>query len=188
MRVALIKTGALGDVVRTTALVPGLRRLVPDLNLTWITAASALDLVQHHPDVAQAIAIDELGDALWCKEPYDWIISLDDGPEECHLASRLATAGGRISGAFEDVDGRRAYTEDVEPWFGMGMLRPEERGGLERANALKRVNSRTVAAILYDCLGLPAPAAGRASRCRRARRQRPRHGLLPSAWAGAGRW
>ena len=157
MHVALIKTGALGDVVRTTALVPGLRRLDPEVRITWITAPGALDLVRHHPHVARAVSIDDPPDAPWRHDHYDWVISLDDGPDECRLASTLAASGARLSGGFETPDGRRVYTEDVEPWFGMGILRPAEQGGLTTANALKAQNTRTVATLLYECLRLPGP-------------------------------
>lgn len=155
MRVAIIKTGALGDVVRTTALVPGLRRLDPRLELTWITAPGALELVRHHPDVARAVTVDDPVDAPWRRDRYDWLISLDDDAEACRLASGLAA--DRLSGAYEAPDGRRRYTDDVEAWFGMGILRAPERGGLDRANELKRRNTRTVATILYEALGLPGP-------------------------------
>jgi heptosyltransferase-2 len=157
MHVALIKTAALGDVVRTTALVPGLLRLDPSLSLTWITAPGALDLLSHHPHIHRAVSIDDPPDAVWRTEAYDWIISLDDGPRECRLASDLAASGARLSGAFEAPDGHLVYTPDVESWFGMGILRPEEQGGLARANVLKARNTKTVAALLYDGLGLPGP-------------------------------
>ncbi len=157
MHVALIKTGALGDVVRTTALVPGLLRLDPETQLTWITAPSALDLVRHHPHVSRAVSIDDPPNAPWRLDSYDWIISLDDGAEESRLASTLAASAARLSGAYETPDGRLLYTQDVEPWFGMGILRPAEQGGLVTANALKAQNTKTVATLLYECLALPAP-------------------------------
>jgi heptosyltransferase II len=155
MRVALIKTGALGDVVRTTALLPGLRRLDPGLDLTWITAPGALELVCRHPDVARAVVIDEPESAPWRHEHYDWLLSLDDDAEACRLASRLFAA--RLSGAYETPDGTRRYTDDVSPWFDMGILRPADQGGLDRANELKKLNTKTVATIYYESLGLPFP-------------------------------
>jgi len=155
MRVALIKTGALGDVVRTTALLPGLRRLDPKLELTWITAPGALELVQGHPDVLRAVVIDDDPDAAWRHERYDWLLSLDDDVEACRLASQLGAA--RLSGAYETPQGERRYTADLEPWFGMGILRPRELGGLDEANALKKRNAKTVATIFYETLGLPFP-------------------------------
>lgn len=157
MHVALIKTAALGDVVRTTALVPGLLRLYPGLRLTWITAPGVRDLLRRHPDIHRVVPIDDPSDASWRTDAYDWIISLDDGLEECRLASGLAASGARLSGAFEAPDGRRLYTPDVQPWFGMGILRPEEQGGLTSANVLKARNTKTVATLLYECLGLPGP-------------------------------
>ena len=155
MRVAVIKTGALGDVVRTTALLPGLRRLSSALDLTWITAPGALPLVQGLPDVTLACTINDSHDAPWRDRRYDWIISLDDGHEECQLASNLKA--DRLSGGYLGPDGERRYTEDVESWFGMGILRPASRGGLHEANALKKLNTKTVATLLYECLGLPMP-------------------------------
>ena len=157
MRIALIKTGALGDVVRTTALVPALRRDHPGLHLTWITAPSALDLVAHNREIDRAVTLDDPADAPWRSEAYDWIISLDDGRAECRLATALAGSGGRISGGFEAPDGTLTYSADVEPWFGMGILRSADRGGLAVANELKKTNEKTVAALLYECLGLSAP-------------------------------
>ncbi len=65
MHVALIKTGALGDVVRTTALVPGLLRLDPEIQLTWVTAPGALDLVRYHPHVSRAVCINDPPSAAW---------------------------------------------------------------------------------------------------------------------------
>jgi lipopolysaccharide heptosyltransferase III len=157
MRIALIKTGALGDVVRTTALLPGLRRLDPQLDLTWVTARGALDLVRSHPDAARAVTIDDPDNAPWRHERYDWLLSLDDDAEACRLASRLSAA--RVSGAYETLQGDRCYTDDVAPWFGMGILRPSAQGGLDRANELKKENTKTVATIFYEALGLPFPVA-----------------------------
>jgi heptosyltransferase-2 len=85
---------------------------------------------------------------------YDWVVSLDDDYPSCALASELQTQ--RLSGGYK-VDGELAYTRDLEPWFGMGLLRPQHEGGLAQANALKRANQRTHGEILYECLGLPLP-------------------------------
>jgi heptosyltransferase-2 len=41
----------------------------------------------------------------------------------------------------------------------MGILRPLEQGGLDRANELKKVNTKTVGTLLYESLGLPFPVS-----------------------------
>jgi len=47
----------------------------------------------------------------------------------------------------------------MEPWIGMGYLRPASLGGVARSNELKRQNQRTHAEILYERLGLIPPIA-----------------------------
>jgi len=153
--IAIIKVGALGDVVRTTSLLPALRRVYPDMVLTWITCEAALPLVAGNPDVAEAVTI-ESDDHRWRSARYDWLISLDDDEALCRLASTLKTS--RLSGAYW-TGTERAYTDDVEEWFGMGLLRPASAGGIERANQLKRENNKSYAQLLYSCLNLPGPIA-----------------------------
>ena len=153
MRVAIIKLGALGDVVRTTSLLPGLKRLDQSLELTWITSAAAAPLLRHHPDIRHVRTPDEPGE--WRESAWDWVISLDDDAEARRLASRLRAQ--RLSGALEAQGGRPTYTPDLDEWFGMGLLRSESAGGLRRANELKRANGRTCGEMLYEGLGLPGP-------------------------------
>jgi len=155
VRIALIKVGALGDVVRTTSLLPGLRRAHPAMELTWVTAAGALPLVEADADVARAVAIGAPGE--WRSARYDWVISLDDDRASCSLAAALAAE--RVSGAYSAPDGTLRYTADLEEWFGMGLLRPAGEGGLTRANEIKQTNRRSFGEILYRGLGLPPPVA-----------------------------
>jgi heptosyltransferase-2 len=155
-RIALIKTGALGDVVRTTSLVPALRRRLGDVDIVWITSHTALPLVAGNGSV-RAVAIDGPATASWRHDRYDWIISLDDEVESCAAATALH--GDRLSGAYIDADGRRAYSSDLAAWFGMGILRPDALGGLAAANQMKRDNTRTYGELLYDGLGLALPVA-----------------------------
>jgi len=152
-RIALIKLGPLGDVVRTTSLLPGLKRLDPEMELTWVTDAAAVPLIGSHADVRFARTPEEAG--AWRDDPYDWVISLDHRRVACHLGSVLRSA--QLSGTYRAADGTLRYTPDLEEWFGMGSLRPEEKGGLDAANVLKRDNTRTFGEILFEGLGLPGP-------------------------------
>lgn len=153
MHVAIIKLGALGDVVRTLAILPGLKKIHPDLEVTWITAKSALPLVQFHPQIKRVELWDRPGN--WETVFYDWVISLDDERDACRLAKRLRSS--KISGAFEDEKGERNYTTDLAEWFGMGILRPKDLGGLPEANRLKLCNTATHGEIMYRALALPFP-------------------------------
>ncbi|MBI4925240.1 MAG: glycosyltransferase family 9 protein [Bdellovibrio sp.] len=156
MHILIIKLGAQGDVVRTTSLIPGLKKLYPLMQLTWVTAKNALPLVSHLPDIQNVYAIDDFHPTLYEHTLFDWVISLDDEQEACALASRLKYK--KLSGAYEDSD-KRVYTSDLAAWFGMGVLRSQENGGLQFANQLKKQNQRSFGEILYECLGLPMPIA-----------------------------
>ena len=153
IRIALIKFRPLGDVVRTTSLLPGLKRLDHDMELTWVTDPAAVPLIGHHADVRFVRTPDEPG--AWRDGLFDWVISLDDNRVACHLASGLPSV--QISGAYRATDGSLRYTPDLNEWFGMGLLRPSEAGGIEAAKRLRKANFRTFGQILYRGLGLPGP-------------------------------
>lgn len=155
-RILILKTGALGDVLRTTSILPGLHARYPDAAITWVTAPAARPLVARHPLVrdvhcvspkdAQAVAAlaEPLGGVVW-----DRLLSFDDEEPLCALASTLEAR--QVSGAYMRDDGARAYTEDVGPWFDMGLLSVH---GKERADELKVQNMRTHPAIFAEMLGI----------------------------------
>jgi heptosyltransferase-2 len=195
-RVLVLKTGALGDVLRTTSILPGLARRCAPLELVWLTAQGAEPLVEHHHAVARVVAVDPreraslaAAEAELTRTPFDWIISLDDEVPLCALASALAAASprGRLSGAYLQPDGSRAYTDDVAPWFDMGLL---SRLGKATADRLKVENQRTHPAIYAAMLGLdegrpelPLTPAARAHAAAFA----ARHGLARDGFVGTPR-
>lgn len=154
--VFVIKTGALGDVLRTTSILPGLKARFPDLQVTWLTAGAARPLVERHPLIDRVLTCNPKDEASieavqndTAGTTWDWLLSLDDEPPLCALAAALDTK--RLSGATLDGNGNRVYTDDVEPWFGMGLL---ARDGKEVADARKIENQRTHPAIFADMLGI----------------------------------
>lgn len=156
--ILVIKTGALGDVLRTTAILPGLHGRFGGARVTWLTAPAARSLVEGHPQVAHVVTCQpddaasmrevaaELGARRW-----DWVLSLDDEQPLCALAAGLDAAA--LSGATLDDVGQRVYTDDVEPWFGMGLL---ARDGKAAADQRKVNNQRTHPAIFADMLAIEA--------------------------------
>jgi len=159
-RVLVIKTGALGDVLRTTAILPGLAARCEPLELVWLTARGAEPLVQHHRLVERVVAVDLKDQAALAavqvqlaRERWDWIISLDDEAPLCALASAVAAGSprARLSGAHVGADGARTYTADVAPWFDMGLL---SKLGKAAADRLKVLNQRSHPALYAEMLGI----------------------------------
>jgi heptosyltransferase-2 len=184
--ILILKTAALGDVLRTTSILPGLARRHPGAPITWLTARSAVDLVATHPLVAEVAVAGGDGEADLRARRWQWVISLDDEQPLCALASSLSAA--RLSGAHLRPDGQRAYTADVAPWFDMGLLSVH---GKAEADRLKVVNQKSHARIYAEMLGIemgkPALALPESARAgaRALARDVPLVGLNTGA---GGRW
>ena len=156
----MIKTGALGDVVRTTSILPGLARRHPGLRVTWLTARGALELVQGHRLVQEVVAVEpkdarslEEARARLAPRAFARVLSFDDEEPLCRLASQLGGDGadGRLSGAYLDGAGVRRYTRDVAPWFDMGLLSVH---GKEEADRRKLENRESHPALFARMLGI----------------------------------
>ena len=145
----IIKTGALGDVLRTTSILPGLVKRDPELRVTWLTAPVARELVENHPLVAEVITLDSTSEAKLRATRWDRVLSFDDEEPLCELASALDCE--RLSGATLGADGSRTYTDDVEPWFGMGLL---SKAGKASADAAKLANQESHAIIFARMLDI----------------------------------
>ena len=153
MEILVLKTGALGDVLRTTSILPGLHARYPEARITWLTARGALDLVRLHPlintvegcDPKNTAEIEALGERL-ATTRWERVLSFDDEEPLCRLASRLGGMPelGVLSGAYLAQDGSRRYTEDVSPWFDMGLLSVH---GKEEADRRKVANRESHPAI-----------------------------------------
>lgn len=155
-RILVIKTAALGDVLRTTSILPGLRARWPRSVVTWLTAHAAAPLVAHHPLVREVVTVDvdapaELAavEARLAAVRWDLVLSFDDEAPLCRLAAALPA--DRLSGAYAQPDGSLTYTDDVAPWFDMGLL---SRFGKARADELKRLNQRSHPQIFAAMLGI----------------------------------
>lgn len=198
-RILILKTAALGDVLRTTSILPGLHERYPEARVTWVTAPAAVDLVRTHPLVRTVIALDT-GSAESLSEAtaplvagaWERVISLDDEVPVARIASLVTSK--RLSGAYLRADGSLAYTPDTAPWFDMGLLSVHGKAAADR---MKIQNRHSHPQICADMLGLrmgkPAlhlPAEAQAFGREFAERHRlgPRRPLVGLNTGAGGRW
>lgn len=151
-RIGIIKLGALGDVLRTTALLGPLRQRYPNAQVVWITSNEALALLEGNPAIDRALAYRRSLRRELEGLQFDLLVSMDEEPHACELATTLETH--ELIGAYQDPQGRMTYTSSSSAWFGMGLLNRDPDGSLETANALKRQNRRTYFQIWLEILGL----------------------------------
>ena len=142
-RILILKTGALGDVLRTTILLGGIRRRYPQSHITWITAAAAVPLVP-----------SSLVDRIWTLSPqtlfrlhierFDLVLSLDKEPEVAALAMVARSKDKRGMG----LDERGAVypmNPEMATYFRLGLDNPLKFFG----------NTRTYPDLLAEAVGIP---------------------------------
>src|SRR5438067_5135311 len=91
-RVLVVKLGAMGDVLRTTALLPDIVARHERPHVTWLTRPESVELLRENPLIQRMVTTAEAG-ALG-SAPFDAVYSLDSG------ADALAYAGGARTAAY----------------------------------------------------------------------------------------
>jgi lipopolysaccharide heptosyltransferase II len=141
MNVLIVKLGATGDVVRTTAL---LRRLSG--SVTWITAANngvlldgLLDNLRHFSWEARARALDI---------SYDLAINLEDTLEVAQFLKSVRPA--EIFGAYADSSKNLCYTDNSKCWFDLSLI---SSYGRQEADRLKLLNRQSYQELIFSGLG-----------------------------------
>ncbi len=150
MKTLIIKLGASGDVVRTTAILSELEGEV-----VWLTKKMNFDLLDGISDIDKIVFWEDINSSLEAKKYfqnqfYDCIISLDDELEVLQLVSNLDCnefIGAFWNHATETPD----YTNSSRGWFDMGLI---SKLGKQKADQLKFTNQKTFQSHLFEMLDL----------------------------------
>lgn len=143
-RIVIIKLAALGDVIRTAALLPGLKDAWPESHITWITRPAGVRALANHPLIDRLLPLD--ADTL-ChvpRERFDLCLSLDKEPAPTGLAMSMPAAEKRGIGL--SVHGT-PYPLNAEcaAYFELGLSDPLKFHG----------NQKTYPQLIYEAVGLP---------------------------------
>jgi heptosyltransferase-2 len=146
-QILIIKTGATGDVVRTSVLL----HIFKNDEITWITAEKNKSVLpDRFPALRQVIAIEDVSSCKLLKgKVFDWIFSLDDDIESAKLASSLFCK--KLTGVFYDKKGQKMeYTDDGAVWFDLSLI---SRYNKETADRMKYEAVKSVQEYLYEMAG-----------------------------------
>ena len=88
-RILIIKLAALGDVLRTAALLPGLKERWPTSHITWVTRPNAVRMLGNHPLIDRLLPFDAETICHLEHERFDLCLSLDKEPGPTALAMRV---------------------------------------------------------------------------------------------------
>ena len=141
-RLLIIKLDAMGDVLRTTALLPALAEAHPRAAITWVTRRESRPLLERNPYVTEVLNYGEDALVQLHARTFDRVINLDAGKTSSGLAT---LANAKQKDGFI-LDGRGC----VEPtnaaarkWLEMGLF-----------DDLKRQGTRTYQDLMLEIVGL----------------------------------
>ena len=138
-RILIIKLEAVGDVLRTTCILHGLKEKYPTSEITWITARSAVPLFENNKLVDRVFAYDATETILHTAvEEFDIVINLDAAPNSAVLAS--TAAGKEKIGYGMDARGNIfPFNTEAITWLEMGAF-----------DDLKKKNTRSFQDLMLD--------------------------------------
>ncbi len=141
-RILVVKLDAVGDVLRTTCILPGLRAVQPGSRIDWITRADAVPVFSGNPLVDRVISYP--GTALLdiLSNEYDMVVNLDTSPDSARIAT-LARAGKRIGYGYDPRGHVFPWNRESVEWFEMGLF-----------DDVKSKNRKTYQQIVSEICGL----------------------------------
>jgi heptosyltransferase-2 len=152
-RIAVVKLAAVGDVLRTTSFLPGLKRRYQQSRIDWLTLKAAAPLFENNP-LVDGLHLTVAGSlpALLAQVPFDLVLCPDADPMAVALAQGIPLKpGGRRVGFSLDAEGRvQPLSAEAERWFLMGL-----------SDQAKKANRETYQNLVGALLELEIPVQDR---------------------------
>lgn len=89
MKILIIKGRAMGDVLRTTTLLTGLKRKHPESHISWLVDEESVDLLRHNPLLDRIIPFCWQDILRFLGEKYQILICLDKETPSTALATHI---------------------------------------------------------------------------------------------------
>lgn len=140
----IIKLDAVGDVLRTTCLLPVIAGKWPDAGIAWITRPESVSLLENNPYVNEVIPYGPDALVQLSSRKFDRVINLDAGKVSAGMVA-MARAKERIGYTLHKQGYVTATNVAAEHWLRMGLF-----------DDIKKQNDRTYQEIMCSILGLPA--------------------------------
>lgn len=140
-RLLIIKLDAMGDVLRTTALLPALAVARPGVAITWVTRRESTPLLERNPCITEVF---EYGpDALLQLQTrsFDRVINLDAGKTSAALAN-MANAKQKDGFVLDALGYVQPTNAAARTWLEMGVF-----------DDLKRQGARTYQDLMLEIIG-----------------------------------
>lgn len=143
IRILIVKLGAMGDVLRTTCILPTLASVYERPHITWLTAPESVDLLRHNPYIDCLLGVETISLARLQVESFDLILNPEASKESAALAG--IAQGITRKGFGLDPGGRIiVFNPGAEELFTMGLF-----------DDIKQRNRKTYAELVCQVMDLP---------------------------------
>jgi heptosyltransferase-2 len=134
----------MGDVLRTTCLLPVIAEAWPSTRISWITRLESVPLLKHNPYLTEVIPYGTDTVVHISSRTFDRVINLDAGKTSAALAT-MTQATEKIGYTLHHDGYVVATNTAAEEWLRMGVF-----------DDLKRANQKTYQDIMCSILDLPS--------------------------------
>ncbi|MGD9276224.1 MAG: glycosyltransferase [Candidatus Pacearchaeota archaeon] len=149
MNILIIKTGALGDVLRCTFIAQALKEKYKKQNpkIFWLTSKEAKPFFLNNPYVDELFFNHDADLKKISKIKFDLIVSLEESSKLAKLTSNLKPK--KIQG-FYLKNGKVVSSKSAEEWFNMSAIGPKPENDI-----LKKKNKKNHNELMSDIVGIP---------------------------------
>lgn len=141
-KILIIKLDAIGDVLRTTSILPPLKNKYPGYPITWCTKSPSKELFRNNDYVDEVIIVDEDADYRLNIEEFDLVINLDNTKLSSAIASK-AKGKEKIGFTLNAKGFVEPTSNKANHWLELAAF-----------DDLKRENKKSHQEIMYEILEL----------------------------------
>ncbi len=145
MKILIIKLDAIGDVFRTTSILPPLKKKYPDSHITWCTRKSSKQLFSNNKFVDEVVIVEDDAYFRIKTEKYDQVINLDTSKISSSIAA-MANAEMKIGFVLNEKGYVEPTSDAANVWLEMSAF-----------DQLKRTNQKSYQQIMYNVLEFSDP-------------------------------
>jgi len=145
--ILIIKTGSIGDVLRTTCIIEGLIEKYFNPRIYWLTSVKSVDTISNNPHIRKVFVLEHLDNKVYNLK-FDLVVSLEEDRKCLEILSKLKKK--IIFGVYRK-NGSIEYTPRSSYWYNMSLV---SKLGKNTADLLKKSNILSYPEILYRMLNL----------------------------------
>jgi ADP-heptose:LPS heptosyltransferase len=120
-RILVVKLDAMGDVLRTTAILPGLKEKYPHSHVTWLTRKESIPLFDHNLLVDRVLDCSAESFLAVQAEEFDLVLGLDAAPESARIAT-LAKGKEKLGFGWHPRGYSFPVNDEARGWYEMGLF------------------------------------------------------------------